>query len=261
MNTLTIYGLFAGMLLISGYAVLRLLSRNDNLKRAPLSLLSFIGGALIFLLILSTCDKSPVKEESPYPLAEAQNIDGHKLAEAYAQARQIGGMKCLLVARNGVLVSEEYFHEEDGPESLHDVRSVTKSVTSALIGIAIREGFIENVDQTLAEYLVGSVVDSLEEAKGQITIRQLLTMTCGLEWFEIGSYSEYGNWITSPDQIEYILNKPMVTTPGTVFNYSDGGRPPGIGYPDRSHRYERAGICGAIPVCAVGYFRKTLAHG
>jgi CubicO group peptidase (beta-lactamase class C family) len=131
-------------------------------------------------------------------------------------------MKCLLVARNGVLVSEEYFQEEDGPESQHDVRSVTKSLTSALIGIAIEEGFIENVDQTLADFLVGSVVDSLDEAKGQITIRQLLTMTCGLEWFEIGAYSEYNDWITAPDQIEYILNKPMVTTPGMVFNYSDG---------------------------------------
>jgi CubicO group peptidase (beta-lactamase class C family) len=222
MNMLTIYGVSAGLLLAAGYAALRLFLRQDSFKKGRLSLLSVILGSLIFFLILSTCDKDPVKEESPYPLAEAQNIDGQKLAEAYAQARQIEGMKCLLVARNGVLVAEEYFREDDGPESLHDVRSVTKSVTSALIGIAIEEGFIENVDQTLADYLIGSVADSIEKEKGQITLRQLLTMSCGLEWFEIGTYSEYSNWITAPDQIEYILNKPMVTTPGTVFNYSDG---------------------------------------
>jgi hypothetical protein len=92
MNTLTIYGASAGLLLVGGYAVLHLLLRQDYSQKGRLSLLSIIGGALIFFLILLTCDKNAVKEDSPYSLAEAQNIDGQKLAEAYAQARQIDGM-------------------------------------------------------------------------------------------------------------------------------------------------------------------------
>jgi CubicO group peptidase (beta-lactamase class C family) len=43
-----------------------------------------------------------------------------------------------------------------------------------------------------------------------------------LEWYEIGNYSEFNEWVSSPDQINYILAKPFVTVPGTYFNYSDG---------------------------------------
>ena len=55
-----------------------------------------------------------------------------------------------------------------------------------------------------------------------INLNHLLSMSCGLDWHELGEYSEFGAWINSPDQIEYILNKPMVHQPGEQFIYSDG---------------------------------------
>jgi len=172
-----------------------------------------IGFIAIFQIDCSETPDSPIQ-------AFNQNIDSSQLAEAYALAGQIDGMKSLLVERNGIIVAEYYFNGDD-PEDLHDVRSVTKSFSSALIGIAIEKGYIESVDNSLADYL-GSVIENLDEERGAITIRQLLTMSCGLEWSEIGDYSEFNAWVTSPDQINYILAKPFVTTPGTHFNYSDG---------------------------------------
>lgn len=131
-----------------------------------------ISAAFTFLLILQTgCSKS----DNPFPIAPSQNINSCRLADAYDIARNIPGMKSLLVERNDVLVSEEYFNGIS-PDDGHDVRSVTKSFTSALIGIAIEKGFIQNADETIEDYFKNVNVDSLPEAKGNITIRQLLTM-------------------------------------------------------------------------------------
>ena len=54
-------------------------------------------------------------------------------------------------------------------------------------------------------------------------IENLLTMTGGHEWRELGGSSEFPIWINSPDQIDYVLDKPVVSPPGTRFDYSDGG--------------------------------------
>ena len=171
----------------------------------------------ISFVLYNGCSES----DDPFPNATSQNINSHQLAEAYEIARNIDGMRSLLLERNEVLVSEEYFNGV-GPDDVYDVRSVTKSFTSALIGIAIEKGFIQSVDETIADYFTNVEVDSLPERKGNITIRQLLTMTCGMEWHELGGYSEFSQWVNSPDQINYIIAKPFTSVPGTHFNYSDG---------------------------------------
>jgi CubicO group peptidase (beta-lactamase class C family) len=142
------------------------------------------------------------------------------LAGAFAAAGRVEGMRGLAVARDGELLAQRYYNGS-GPYVVHDVRSVTKSVVSILIGIAIDRGLIESVDQTLADYL-GGVVDSLDAAKGSITIRNLLTMSAGHRWQGLGSVHEWGDWMNAPDQITYVLEKPLVDAPGTRFNYSDG---------------------------------------
>jgi CubicO group peptidase (beta-lactamase class C family) len=143
------------------------------------------------------------------------------LEDAFASARRIDGIKSLVVGQQGRLVAERYYNSA-GPDSHHDVRSVTKSITSALIGIAIENGYIASVDQTLAEFLVPSVVSDLDDTRAGITIRNLLTMSAGHEWRELSGNSEFNDWIGAPDQIAYVLDKPIVDPPGTRFNYSDG---------------------------------------
>ncbi|MGD8306722.1 MAG: serine hydrolase [Ignavibacteria bacterium] len=152
------------------------------------------------------------------PTQPPVNFD--QLNEAYDIARQMQEIRSLVVEQSGSIIAEEYFNGYD-PQDLHDVRSVTKSFSSALIGIAIDKGFIESVSQTLSDYL-NPAENYLEDGRGDISIHQLLTMTAGLEWFELGGNSEFNQWVTSPDQINYYLNKPFVSPPGTQFNYSDG---------------------------------------
>jgi len=179
--------------------------------------------SLFFLIVLlanaTACKK---QAESPYPEADKQNIDVVQLTNAFASAVQIEDLQGLAVARNGVIVAEEYFNNANPEPDLNlHVMSVTKSITSTLVGIAVEEGYISSVNQTLS-YFLGAEVDTVNPDLGKVTIHQLLTMTCGHDWHELGGDSEFGAFVNAPDQLNYILDKPVVSTPGSVFNYSDG---------------------------------------
>lgn len=160
-------------------------------------------------------------EPIPYPRADEQNIDVWELVAATEVLSQVDGMRGFLVARNGVIVLEEYFGSIE-PDSVLDVRSVTKSYTSALVGIAIGQGSIQSTDDTLAQYLVPDVVASLDSAKAAITLHELLTMSAGFEWAQGRTGLDFGHWYVSDDHVQYVLDKPLITEPGTTFAYSDG---------------------------------------
>jgi len=148
----------------------------------------------------------------------------------------------LLIFRDDKLVFEEYFeghkYEWDAPKHhgelvtwdrsmLHDVKSVTKSITSTCIGIAIDHGFIESVHQSIFDYLPEHQHLNTD-GKDNITIEHLLTMTSGLEWYEWGvplsstDNDIIGLWFNCDDQIACILERPLVDEPGTSFTYSGG---------------------------------------
>jgi len=175
---------------------------------------------LFVLFIVTGCRK---KEEKAYsfPLANENNINEQTLSEAYVRAGEIRNLRSLLVARNNVLISEVYF-ATNAQDDLHDVMSVTKSFTSTLIGIAIDKGYITGLDQTLGEFIDSSVYN-LPEDKAAISLYNMLRMSAGIPWKELGGESEFVDWYYhSADHINYILDKEMTYTPGTQFNYSDG---------------------------------------
>jgi len=119
-----------------------------------------------------------------------------------------------LLIRNDKIVYERYFNGSNKNHS-NNIHSASKSIISALIGIAIDKGIIRGVDQKISVFFPEYV--SNDTLKKQITIKHLLNMTSGLEWTE--DYTEYSiersdNWI------EAILDLPMTNSPGTTFNYS-----------------------------------------
>ena len=132
----------------------------------------------------------------------------------------------ILVVRNGYLVFEEYprFYNS---ETRHNIHSCTKSFTSALIGIAIEEGYIEGVDSKLVDLLPNRTIANLDERKQAITLEHLLTMTSGLEWDEWTEpynsplNSHYKMWFAS-DNVQYILDLPMQYDPGEKWVYCSG---------------------------------------
>ena len=134
-------------------------------------------------------------------------------------------IESILIVKDGYLVLEEYLLE-DTAETRQNVRSVTKSFMSSLIGIAIEEGYIESVDQKMFDFLYNASLPNIEQ-KENITIYHLLTMTSGITWYEfedpLGSEKNITQMIASDNWVEYVLSCEMDSEPGTTFCYNTGG--------------------------------------
>lgn len=139
-------------------------------------------------------------------------------ADAVLAAR-VPHIQSLLVVRGGYLVYERY-RDGAGPATLHNVKSVTKSVLSALIGIAIQTGDLVSVSEPLGFILPEAFATIPDRRKREITVRDLLTMRSGLEWAEYGASAVH--MTASPDWVRYVLERPLIHAPGTHFNYSTG---------------------------------------
>jgi CubicO group peptidase (beta-lactamase class C family) len=114
---------------------------------------------------------------------------------------------------------------ERGP--LHTVQSISKSVTSALIGIAIRRGEIPGVEVKVMQYFDGYAQANPDPRWSDITLRDLLTMTSGIDWDESTfEYTDPRNTCagmeSSDDWVAYVLNRPMAAKPGEKFVYNSG---------------------------------------
>jgi CubicO group peptidase (beta-lactamase class C family) len=128
-------------------------------------------------------------------------------------AGEAGALHSLLVARNGTLVLEEYFYGW-GRDDLHHITSCTKSVSSLLVGIAIDEGYLSNVDAPLLDFFPDST-EVVGRGWDAIRLEHLLTMTMGLDWTD----SEIGSWAPPGDQFAQILGRDAAVAPGSRFRY------------------------------------------
>ena len=135
--------------------------------------------------------------------------------------RVAGGMPrlhSLLVSHNGELVIEEYFNGRNANRPAN-VKSVSKSIMSALIGIAIEQGHLTGVDQPITEWYDDRLTDDPTGMKRQITVGNLLSMQAGLE---TTSFYNFGAWVLSDDWVGFALDQPVQAAPGTRMLYSTG---------------------------------------
>lgn len=167
---------------------------------------------LLFLLLLVA------------PGTAAQPFDG--LSEAIAEG-EFGNLKAVVVARHGEVIYEDYFRGT-GPEDLHQVQSVTKSVGSALIGIAHRRGLIR-LDEDLEHHFSGlyDLSQGVLANKRTLTVEQVLTHRLGIEWDETSTdYRNAANstnqMINADDWYQFVLTRPMSAQPGETFRYNSG---------------------------------------
>ena len=109
---------------------------------------------------------------------------------------------------------------------LHTVQSVTKSINSAALGIAIDEGYIDGTDVPIMPFFDAYEFDKSDPRKERLTIEDLLTMRTGIAWDDEGGFgSETDSTYAlenSETWIQFILDQPMYAEPGTVFKYNDG---------------------------------------
>jgi CubicO group peptidase (beta-lactamase class C family) len=159
-----------------------------------------------------------------------------KLDQFIAQWKD-ANIHAVVVARGGQLVMERYYSGTDerlgvplgkvtyGPDVKHDLRSISKSVTSLLVGIALGQGKFPDLDTPVMD-LFPEYASLRNADNGRITFRHLLTMSSGLKWDESLPYSDPANselrMIAAADPVRYVLEQPVIAPPGSVYNYNGG---------------------------------------
>ena len=146
----------------------------------------------------------------------ASEVDRPIIERTVLEIGEMEGVESVLVVHDGALIAERYFRGAT-PERLQNMKSASKGVLSALIGIAIAQGHLA-LEDPIAQYLSETV--ALEDSrKERITVRDLLTMTSGLE---STSFAAYGAWASSRNLVRNALERPSLAEPGTRFAYSTG---------------------------------------
>ena len=146
-------------------------------------------------------------------LAEVERL----VAESYTSVRSI------LIVRDGVLVYERYWNGVDADDG-HDVRSVTKSVVSALVGIALADGAIDGLDETVGKLLGDHIPPEADPRMADVTVRHLLSMTSGLPADQTGIAGDptiLPEIEQSPDRLRAGLSLPLAAAPGVQWAYSN----------------------------------------
>jgi CubicO group peptidase (beta-lactamase class C family) len=131
-------------------------------------------------------------------------------------ATGIPRLHSLLVSWRGDLMLEYYASPRRS--GVANVKSVSKSVISALVGIAIDRGLIKGVKQPVADYFP-ELREDPDPRKARITIEDLLTMRQGLE---STSFNNYGSWVRSRNWVSFVLSRPVLSEPGSTMEYSTG---------------------------------------
>jgi CubicO group peptidase (beta-lactamase class C family) len=119
------------------------------------------------------------------------------------------------------------FHPYYRHSDLHTMQSVSKTVTSITIGVAMQRGeFKADLDAPILPYFEGYQIANLDDRKRRITLRNLLTMTAGLEWHEDLAYDDPRNSAdmmeATHDWVRYVIDQPMAGEPGKAFVYNSG---------------------------------------
>ncbi len=133
----------------------------------------------------------------------------------------------VIIIKNGYIVYEKYYHYWT-QHMLHTIQSCTKSFMSALIGIAIDMGYIDNISQPVLDFFPNYTIDNWDPRKENITLYHCLTMSSGLEFHEVDiPYEEPENDLfamyRSDNMWQYVLDRPMIRDPGAQWEYNSGG--------------------------------------
>jgi CubicO group peptidase (beta-lactamase class C family) len=204
-----------------------------------------ISAAVVFFLFALSCSDDPAGPDAQIQIPEVpqqlndgwqvssleeQGMDAYRIGEAVHEIRhgdfeEVHGM---LIVRHGRLVFEEYYLNDPphGTGELHNLNSVSKSVMSVLVGVAMQQGTIQDYEQSILDFFPEhAAIINADPDKAKLKLWHLLTMTAGLEWngelgFEVGSDS----WKLdrSDDAVKFMLEKPIINPPGTTFLYCGG---------------------------------------
>lgn len=185
---------------------------------------------LVYSIVIVLSCNAASRFQWPESTPEEQNVDEqiiedmiNHITEENLKSNLIN-VDSVVIIRNGFLIKERYWYGYNR-EKKHGLASVSKSFVSTLFGIAVKEGYISDINQPLMDFFPqyrGSTTIAGEPEwdpeKDKITLKDVLTMSTGLEGYSSGS--------DRPDNIninEFLLNRPLQFPPGTKFKYNSMG--------------------------------------
>ena len=216
---------------------------------------------LIPLLLLTLSLSAPIQAQhttiswpdATWPLSSpaAEGIHADTLAAIHAdiQAGHYGLMDHFLLIRHGRVVADHHYthhypaaalkdtashaYNYDHPHwhpfyhgtALHSLQSVTKSVTSAILGLAVDRGLLEDIDAPVMRHFSSFKQDWSDTRRSAVTLKDLLTMRSGIAWDEAHYDNAKNSCVlmeTSKAWLPFVLSQPMSHTPGRYFNYNSG---------------------------------------
>ena len=190
---------------------------------------------LILLLSISANSSNAIDKKPAYwptngwrtATPESQGMDSYLLIEMLDEIlKKRLRVESVLIIRNGYMVLDAYSYPYT-PKIPHHIDACTQSITSALVGIAIDNGYIKDVNQPLLGFFPGRVVKNIDTHKKALELENLLTMTSGYKCSDPFLYLQSGmmNMILDPklrmstDWTQYILDLPTTEPPGTRYRY------------------------------------------
>ncbi|WP_083671975.1 serine hydrolase domain-containing protein [Sphingomonas montana] len=178
---------------------------------------------VIVPLLIASCGSAsepaavvPPRDRVARPTA---GLDRDAMARTVAAAARLPRLRSLIVMRDGMTLAEHRFNGGPPLDRPVNIKSASKSVISALVGIAIARGVLRGVDQPVLSVLRSDAPADPDPRLARLTVGNLLSMQAGLERT---SGENYGRWVSSPNWVRFALSRPFVDQPGGGMLYSTG---------------------------------------
>ena len=204
--------LFLFLIVIAGVVIFLYIPSNSYIRRALIHLKPKIDQYTIF-------ENRVVKADNPHPWEFASDVENKQIAPEFSPDFKKYQTVGYIVIQHNKIILEQYWYNYT-PLSLSNSFSMSKSIISLLIGCAITDGYIKNVDQPVSDFL-----PQWTSYDGKVlTIKDLLTMSAGVEWDE--SYSSLMSKTTQAyygkDLWKLVQTEKLIEKPGVRFNYQSG---------------------------------------
>lgn len=148
--------------------------------------------------------------------AQQENDRLASLLDNFASREELKSLKTIIISRDGKIVAERGYRGHTASESTN-IKSASKAIISALVGIAVSKGVLEGPDQKIAPILKADLPQSPDPRLNEITIGNLLSMQAGLGRM---SGPNYGRWVASRNWVRFALSQPFDDEPGGRMLYS-----------------------------------------
>lgn len=185
-------------------------------RRRALMMAGFMPAAVTGTLFSSGHAHGLSAADWPSAPAPSTGLRAAALAEALDAGAAVPGLRALLVAHHGALVAERYYAgaTADVPQPIN---SVTKSVCSLLVGLALRDGRLQSLDHTVAQLLPEAVAELPDSPAAPVTLRQILSGRTGLAFDPM----RFGQLAGSRPMVRYVLSRPAEPVPPPGWSYND----------------------------------------